>query len=587
MTQKKIFEKIRQSNDLPHLPQVMLKLIKACNNGQTSIDELTSIISAEPSLTSRLLQIIGSSYVNLPKAVSNIKTAVVYLGIDTIRNMAISTSAMRFFNFSKAIPEFDIGRFWAHSYKCGVIARKVAKENNFPNPDEFFLAGLLHDIGRLVLLQNFPEDYKAILQSNPTEKQTIAAEMEVFGTDTPEVSAWLFNQWNLNPLMADAVLFINETVEQIESALSHVKVVFISNFLAEPAALENIPDIISLTDISPSRLKQIAIVVAEEVDMMAKSLDINMEGAQETACETSLTSEIKDLSLFYGTLQNLLRAREIDAVLDVAENGFKIVFNIPRVFYFLLDEEKEMLTGYSSSKDKSHKIIKTIALPLSNTSSLLVKCLKEQTVQTSLNQASSPPPAISDTQIVRLLEAEGMYCVPLYSLDKSSGVMVLGVDEKTASHLYDNDGLVSLFSKQTGACIQRLRFYNDYAVNIHEKKMEAYSTLTDKVIHEINNPLSIIKNYIETLTLKLPDKHPVQEDLSVIGFGDAPLCTCTMSPLSSVAQPFAEMGKTALLLAIGKECAIRPNSRNEYLLPTQLVRRNSDGPRGVTGQGTI
>ncbi|WP_300457825.1 HDOD domain-containing protein [Desulfobacula sp.] len=518
MTQKKIFEKIRQSNDLPHLPQVMLKLIKACNTGQTSIDELTDIISTEPSLTSRLLQIIGSSYINLPKAVSSIKTAVVYLGIDTIRNMAISTSAMRFFNFSETIPEFNIGRFWGHSYKCGVIARKVAEENNFSNPDEFFLAGLLHDIGRLVLLQNFPDDYRAILLSNPTEKQTIVAEMALFDTDTPEVSAWLFNQWHLNPLMADAVRFINETVEQIESALTPVKVVFISNFLAEPTALGNLPDILSLTDISPSRLKHITIGAAQEVDEMAKSLGINMDGVQETTCETSLTSEIKDLSLFYGTLQNLLQAREIGAVLDVAENGFKIVFNVPRVFYFLLDEEKEMLTGYTSSKDKSHKIIKTIALPLSNTSSLLVKCLKEQTVQATLNQpTSSLPLAISDTQIIRLLEADGMYCVPLYSLEKASGVMVLGVDEKTAACLDDNDGVVNLFSKQTGACIQRLRFYNDLSLNIHEKKMEAYSTLTDKVIHEINNPLSIIKNYIETLSLKLPDKHPVQEDLSVIG----------------------------------------------------------------------
>ena len=516
MTYTNIFEKIKQSNNLPQLPQVMLKLIKACNSEKTSIEELTGIISTDPSLTSRLIQIIGSPYINLPKAVNSIKTAVVYLGLDTIRNIAISTSAMHFFKLSKAVPEFDIGRFWYHSYKCGVIARKVAEENDFSNPDEFFLAGLLHDIGRLVLLQNFPDDYKAILQTSSNEKQTIAAEIEMFDADTPQVSAWLFSQWNLNPLISDAVLFINESIEQIEGALSHVKVVFVSNFLAEQDALERIPHVISLADTSRTRLEQIVIAAEEEVSQMASSLGINLDDMQDTTCEDSLTSQIKDLSLFYGTLQNLLQARDIESILDVAHNGFKIIFNIPRVFYFLLDEKKNILTGFCNSNDKSHKIIKSIALPLSNTSSLLIKCIKERKVQNSLKKKTSQKLAISDTQIIRLLEAEGLYCVPIYSTEKASGVMALGVDETTVKSLDDNKGLVKLFSKQTGVCIQSVRFHSDYAVNIHEKKMEAYSTLTDKVIHEINNPISIVKNYIETLSLKLPDRHPAQDELSVI-----------------------------------------------------------------------
>ena len=517
MAEKNIFEKIKQSHNLPQLPQVMLRLIKACNSEKTSIEELTEIISADPSLTSRILQIIGSAYINLPKEVNSIKTAVVYLGIDVIRNIAISTSAMRFFKFSKAVPEFDIKRFWYHSYKCGVIARKVAEENNFSNPDEFFLAGLLHDIGRLVLLKNFPDDYKAILQTASNEKQILAAELKMFDADTPQVSAWLFSQWNLNPLISDAVLFINESIEQIEGALSHVKVVFVANFLAGQDTFEKIPDIISLTDTPYARLEQIATTAEKEVQEMSKSLGIKSDEAQDALHEDSLTSEIKDLSLFYGTLQSLLHAKDIEAVLNVAHNGFKIIFDIPRVFYFLLDEKKNILTGFCTKNDKSHKIIKSIALPLSNKLSLLVKCIKEQKAQNSLKRKAREKLAISDTQIVRLLEAKGLYCVPIYSSENASGVMALGVDETTAKNLEDNKGLVKLFSKQTGVCIQSIRFYNEYAVNIHEKKMEAYSTLTDKVIHEINNPISIIKNYIETLGLKLPDKHPAQDELLVIG----------------------------------------------------------------------
>jgi len=517
MTEKYIFKKIKQSNMFPQLPQVMLRLIKACNDENTSNEELTEIISADPSLTSRLMQILGSAYINLPKDMNSIKTAVDYLGKDTIQNIAISTSAIRFFNFSKTAPESVIGKIWYHSYKCGVIARKIAEEDNFPNPDEFFLAGLLHDIGRLVLLQNFPEDYKAILQTSSNEKQTISAEMEMFGADTPQISAWLFSQWNLNPLISDAVFFINESIQQIEGALAHVKVVFIANFLARHDAREKISDVIRLTDISTERLEQIVLAAEKEVLEMAKSLDIKLGEVQGTFYEDALTSEIKNLSLFYGTLQNLMHAKDIETVLDIVHNGFKIVFNIPRVFYFLLDEKKNILTGFCSSNDKSHKIIKSIALPLSSQSSLLIKCIKELKVQTSLKTSDEQELAISDNQIIRLLKTKGLYCIPINSSEKISGVMVLGVDETTAKNLEDNKGLVKLFSKQTAVCIQSIRDYKEYAVDIHEKKMEAYSTLTDKVIHEINNPISIIKNYIETLGLKLPDKHPAQEELVFIG----------------------------------------------------------------------
>ncbi len=523
MTNQNIFERIKKSGALPQIPQVMLKLIRACNREKTTIDELTGIIAADPSLSSRLIQIIGSPYINLPKAVNSIKTAVVYLGIDTIRNIAISSSAMRFFKFSKDIPDFDIAKFWYHSYKCGVIARKMAEAACLPDSEEFFLAGLLHDIGRLVLMQNFPDEYKTILETpSQNEKQISAAEMEVFDADTAQVSAWLFTQWNLNPLISDAVLFVNESIEQIETALSHAKIIFISNFLAEHEAEDKIPDIAALAEIGPEKLSSIEKQAEQEVLDMAASLGINLDTDREKHnenIENSLISQVKDLSVFYGTLQSLVYARDMESVLKTAHNGFKIIFNIPRMFYFLVDEKKNILTGGCTKDDKSHKIIKSIALPLSNRSSLIVKCHKTGKIQNSFNIVQPGRIAVSDTQITRLLDSEGLYCIPVHAPagNSPSGVMVLGVDKDNAAMLDADKGLVSLFSKQTGICLENIRFHQNFAHDIHEKKMEAYAILTDKVIHEINNPIAIIRNYIETLSLKLPDKHPAQKELEVIG----------------------------------------------------------------------
>jgi len=528
MPEKNVFEKIKQSNHLPQLPQVMLKLIKACGSDSTNIEELTDIISTDPSLASKLLQVIGSPYVNLPKEVKSIKNAVVYLGLETIKNIAISSSAMHFFSLSKELPEFDISRFWYHSYKCGLLARKIARENDLSNPDEFFLGGLLHDMGRLVLIQTFPEEYRTILKTAVTEGEMLNAEMDIFGVDTPQVSAWIFNNWKLNPIISDAMLFINEPVDKILEEPFHVKIIYMANVLSGPDSMEKIPMLLPLTHIPESRLGSIAAEAEEDVVQMAKSMGIRIDssqdkdaardrGQEDREAEQAIALEMKNLSLFYGTLQNLFTAKDIPFVMETVQKGLKIIFNIPRVFFFFVDEKKNMLAGTCSQEDKNHTIVRRIGIPMSNGESIIVKSVQSRAVQTSFKRDKGTRLAISDTRIILLLETKGLYCIPITALGKGLGVMILGVDEDLVDRLDQNKGLLGLFSKQTGVCIQNIQFHEKYALDVNEKKMEAYATLTDKVIHEINNPIAIIKNYLETLRMKLPDKHPVQEELSVVG----------------------------------------------------------------------
>jgi signal transduction histidine kinase/HD-like signal output (HDOD) protein len=534
MVSKNIFEKIKQSTHLPQLPQVMLKLVKACKNAGVDVDELTRIISADPSLTSKLLQVIGSPYVNLPKEVNSIKTAVVYLGMDTIRNIAISSSAMHFFKMSGKLSEFDMTRFWYHSYKCGVIAGKIAGEKNGFDPEEFFLAGLLHDIGQLILMQTFPKEYLTLLSGVVCQNNRAQAEMDLFGTDTPKVSAWIFGRWNLNPLTAEGVLFIDEPIDKIEEELDHIKIMYLANLLSGPDPMEKIPGLLTLTDINEIRLGQILSEAEAEVEETAKVMGIRLETRENGVdpiddldpadtvdpvdeIERAIGLEIEELSLFYGTLRNLLSAKTLPEILDIIQKGLEIVFDVPRVFFFLLDGEKKMLFGDCNRGDKNYKVVKRIALPMSNGKSMVVKSLKTGKIQACFQSSMDPGAPISDTRIIRLLETQGGYCIPIACGERGLGVMVLGVDSGFSGKLKRNTGLLTLFSNQAGMCIQNLSFHQQYARDLNEKRMEAYATLTDKVIHEINNPISIIKNYLETLGLKLPDKHPAQEELSVVG----------------------------------------------------------------------
>ncbi len=509
-----IFERLQRADELPKLPHVMLKLIKACGSEKTDIEDLTRIISTDPALTAKLLQIISSPYINLPRQVNTIKTAVVYLGMDTIRNMAISSCAMHFFKLSKALPGFDLPRFWTHSYKCGLVAQYLAAETGHPNPDEFFLAGLLHDIGRLVLMRHFPKIYAQVLEDAGAGKDLADAEKQRFNVDTPQVSSWLFTRWQLNPISSDAVLFINETLDRIRGELAHVKILYTANILAKAEPNVAMEDLGELFGSSLLRLGQIHARAQEETDKMAKSMGLAPDDPGDTVAGREIVMEIKDHSLFFGTLTSLVAANDETALLDAVQKGLEILFHVPRVFFFLMDRERKMLTGTCHPEDRHLSIVRSIAISLDNRDSLVAEAAVEKTVKNSFEQNKL---AVSDAQIIRLMESKGLYCIPIIAKGVPLGTMAIGVDKALSGTLDRNRGLLDLFSTQTGICLENLTFHRSYASDVNEKKMEAYAALTDKVIHEVNNPIAIIKNYIETLSLKLPDKHPVQEELSLIG----------------------------------------------------------------------
>ncbi|MFN2357892.1 MAG: HDOD domain-containing protein [Desulfotignum sp.] len=581
---KNVYEKLGQSRHLPQLPQIMVELVKACNNDASSTRELTRIISTDPSLTAKLLQIMGSSYVNLRQEVTTIKNAVVYLGVDTIRNLAISSAALHFFSLSRKLPEFNMVQFWYHSYTCALMAETLAREQGLENLDEFFLAGLLHDIGRLVLMQTFPKEYAPILKTGATEKQAAEAEMAVFETDTSQVSAWLFQQWQLNPLVADAVLFLHEPAEKLQGEMAHIRTIYAANQLSCASDLPvstKIPDLAALVDIHQVRMEQMVAQVQNDVQDLGRHLEIDCDAKEHPGAEKKVAAAVKDVSLVYGTLENLLKAQDVESIMGVVEKGFRILFQIPRVFFFFCDEKKDLLTGACSSHDKNFRVIKSVALPLSNQTSLIVKSVKTAAGQNSFGRQDHL--AVSDIQILRLLETRGFYALPIRSSDRVLGTIVLGGDTDLFQQVCAGKGIVDIFSRQTGICLENIWLQQAYAARINEKKMEAFATMTDKVIHEINNPIAIIQNYLESLSLKLPGRHPAQEELSVVK-EEMGRVSLLLDELSSFSKPkitgFDMVDVNQLctrMLEILKKSMLLPRRIKAVMKPDpQLPRINTD-----------
>jgi putative nucleotidyltransferase with HDIG domain len=189
------------------VPSVFTRLNNAINNPRTSVTEIGRIISEDQGLTARLLRLANSPFYGYPSKIETIFDAVLIMGTKQIQDLALATSVIAVF---KGIPhEFvSMDTFWHHSIACGVIARVVAGYRREPNVELFFTAGILHDIGRLIMFSRASEKYSEIMLNCRQHKQLLfKAELETMGFDHAELGGALLKRWNLPPNLTEMVAF--------------------------------------------------------------------------------------------------------------------------------------------------------------------------------------------------------------------------------------------------------------------------------------------------------------------------------------------------------------------------------------------
>ena len=154
-TQESLFRQIETQKHLPTLPHILLKLIDACKQDEENLKKVSQIIENDPSLSSKILNLVNSAYYGLPHKIESMHRAVILVGTNAIKNIAICASVYGVFNQTHGNSVFNLKSFWWHSLKCAVMAKLIAEKIHYANSDEAFLSGLLHDIGKLVFWVNF------------------------------------------------------------------------------------------------------------------------------------------------------------------------------------------------------------------------------------------------------------------------------------------------------------------------------------------------------------------------------------------------------------------------------------------------
>ncbi len=201
---------------MPSLPTTVTKILEVCNDPRVSPADLNRIISVDPVLMGKVMKLINSAYYGLSQEVTSLVRAIIMLGINTVKNLALSTAVLATVGRNSNFQALNMEGFWRHSLCTGVTGRLIAKKRKIDSKvlEEYFIAGLLHDIGKIPLNNRLVEDYIAAMSDSDIHHSALyTSEQRVFGIDHTNVGHMILQTWKLDETIRDAVLFHHRPLE--------------------------------------------------------------------------------------------------------------------------------------------------------------------------------------------------------------------------------------------------------------------------------------------------------------------------------------------------------------------------------------
>ncbi|MDR2073545.1 MAG: HDOD domain-containing protein [Spirochaetaceae bacterium] len=221
--------------NMPSLPTSVAKILEVCNNPQTSPADLNHVISLDPVLVGRVLKLINSAYYGLGQQVTNLVRAIIMLGINTVKNLALSSAVLGNLGSNKSAAGLNMEGFWRHSLCVGVAAKVIAKKRgiDIKQAEEYFTAGLLHDIGKIPLNAVLANDYMLTISASDREKLSlIRTEDRVLGINHCTAGAMIVKAWKLEGAVGDAIVYHHNHLDYDDSHQELLYTIILANRFA-------------------------------------------------------------------------------------------------------------------------------------------------------------------------------------------------------------------------------------------------------------------------------------------------------------------------------------------------------------------
>ena len=262
--------------DLPSVPRAFAELRDALADPETSIERLVAIVEQDVAISAKVLQLVNSAFFGVTREVSDIRTAVSYLGFSILQNLVLSLEAFRCFHPKKMDPQFSLDDFHQHAHSAAKIAGALPGKGKLANAAVG--AALLHDIGKLVIADRAPEHLSRAIKGALEEKRPLyAIEEELIGVSHAEVGAYLLSLWGLPHPLVEAVAHHHHPERVPQENLDIISIVYAANLLAHEQE-EKGPKSLVEAELDPAIVEKVGL--AEHMDEWREKIE---EMSQRTA----------------------------------------------------------------------------------------------------------------------------------------------------------------------------------------------------------------------------------------------------------------------------------------------------------------
>ncbi len=515
---------------VPSPPQILLRLLKLTDNELASIADLVTLVGQDPGLTSRLLTVANSPALGRGRELRSLDHCLSTLGTRLVRSIATCLSIQKLFAAEPRIDPGDLASFWEHSLMVAELSRMIAVAAACPQPDEAYLAGLLHDIGQLTLLSALGEPYAGLLAAHGDEDALVAEEIRLYGTHHGEVGTWLTDRWQFDSSFADGILFHHVDAGQIGSAgllprivwLAHAMVgsaevsealaTMFGNICGTPANATRFRDEAAQQTRRIAQALNLTIPEAGQGQRLWQALSATQPAAVANEAEDALSAAIGSMALLQPLQQDLFALDSDAEVLLSLKESARILFDLGRVAFIFPGADGRSLSGANVGQQPA--IFRQLDFSLAPPGSLPAHAAVQRRILSSYEDGIGA--ALIDIQLARAFSSEGLLCVPMLARQQLTGVMVCALSRAQHQRLLRRLPWLLNFGRIAAIALESLREARKFRQQAEKDAADHFSRQARRIIHEAGNPLGIIKSYLMILDRKLPDSVGVRQELEIL-----------------------------------------------------------------------
>lgn len=521
-----------QALELPTLPGTLLAFLRAVSQEDVSMRDVGELVRREPALAARILHAANSAARRAAGTLRNIDQCLQALGVHVLRSMAASLAAQQTFGRMPALQPEDLAGYWRHALFVAELAQAIAVETGQVDPEEAYLSGLLHDIGQLLLLGGMGSAYGALLAEAGTDAVLQALERAALRTDHAEVGAWLADRWQLPSFMADAIRFHHHGAWDLAQADELTRTVWVAH-AAEALTAQATPDaggfevVAGLVQLQPMQLARLCGTVQANVAQLAAAMGVPAatsglplwrplpEPAPRHPEQQALQDALASMAALQPLQQCLTSADSEVHLLSAVRESARILFGVDDAIFLLRLGTPPLICGVPLA-DQSD-LLGRLRVPLEPPAQdVCARAAQSRSLCSTDAALWTGGLALRDQQLTRLLGSAGLVCAPMAIGATVWGLMVFPVDAAGAERLHQLETQILIFAGVVAAQLQSGRALRERNRDMQAAAADSLLMRGRQLAHEVSNPLSTIKTYLQIMQRKLPEYLQMNDELQVL-----------------------------------------------------------------------